>query len=158
MVLSNLALIGIIQLVVILGGAAFFLFLYNRFLKKQIAQLKQGIDPSAEKKSAPSSTGDVQQSEVAELDTNRVTGEISELRKMLDEKLLLTANMRKLIEAAAHNPDDVDSVIEQQSSTLHHLEEYINHSRKEASAVEDKVNHYREQLTKAKRLLSQKEQ
>ncbi|MAC47245.1 MAG: hypothetical protein CMI12_10380 [Oceanospirillum sp.] len=156
MVLSNLALIGIIQLVVILGGAAFFLFLYNRFLKKQIKLLKQGIDPSAEKKSNVSSS-DVQQSEVAELDTNRVTGEISELRKMLDEKLLLTANMRKLIEAASLNPDDFDSVIEQQNSTLHHLEEYINHSRKEASAVEDKVNQYREQLAKAKRMLSKKE-
>ncbi len=156
MVLSNLALIGIIQLVVLLAGATFFLSLYTRFLKKQIGQLKAGIDPSADKSNKSSGASKTEQADIAELDTNKVTGEISELRKMLDEKLLLTANMRKLIESLELNPDDVDNIAQQQSSNVHHLEEYINHSRKEAGAVEDKVNQYKEQLTKAKRLLSQK--
>lgn len=147
----SMAQLAVIQIIVLLAGAVFFLLLYIRYLKKQMTQLRQGIDPSAGKKSG-SAMPDT--SDVASLDTNRVTGEIGELRKMLDEKLLLTANMRKLTEALELQPDSPD-IVAQQKSTLHHLEEYINHSRKEAGAVEDKVNQYKEQLAKAKRFIDQ---
>ena len=76
---------------------------------------------------------------------------------MLNEKLLLTANLRKLIEALTDNldnPDNTAEIASQQTSSLLHLEEYIKLSRKEAAAVEEKITHYREQLAKAKKLLN----
>lgn len=148
----SMAQLAIIQVIVVLAGAVFFLLLYTRYLKKQITQLKQGIDPSAGKKSGSGSMPNT--ADVSSLDTSRITGEIGELRKMLDEKLLLTANMRKLTEALELQPDSPD-VLAQQKSTLHHLEEYINHSRKEAGAVEERVDQYKEQLKKAKRIIEQ---
>lgn len=184
MVLSTLAVIAIIQLIVLLIGGVFFLFLHTRFLKKQIRVLRGEapvdneitppssteqaltLEPSPDKMDAQLSELKNNQSEQAlsealtlqteALRNNDVTGDIVELRKMLDEKLLLTANMRKLIEAIEENPDAAISIADQQKSTLLHLEEYIKLSRREAAAVEDKIKHFKEQLIKAKKLLDQK--
>lgn len=166
MVLSTLALVGIIQLFLLLAGGIFFLFLHTRFLKKQICELRGETSPETEiapppmaamtegSEAAPEENINTDQVDAGELDPEKVTGEISELRKMLDEKLLLTANLRKLIEALEQNPDTASEVAEQQKSSLLHLEEYIKMSRKEGAAVEEKITHYREQLAKAKKLLN----
>ncbi|WP_086481446.1 hypothetical protein [Oceanospirillum sanctuarii] len=166
MVLSTLALVGIIQLFLLLAGGIFFLFLHTRFLKKQIRELRGETSPETEdvpppmtamtegSEAAPEENINTDQVDAGELDPEKVTGEISELRKMLDEKLLLTANLRKLIEALEQNPDSAPEVAEQQKSSLLHLEEYIKMSRKEGAAVEEKITHYREQLAKAKKLLN----
>lgn len=182
MVLSTLALVGIIQLILLLIGGIFFLFLHTRFLKKQIRTLR-GDDTNVESSTPPvesamtESAPEQETSDAAEpsanaetpdreskfvplsadsgpTDPEKVTGEISELRKMLDEKLLLTANLRKLIEGLQLDPDSAPEIAEQQTSSLLHLEEYIKLSRKEAAAVEEKITHYREQLAKAKKLLA----
>lgn len=166
MVLSTLALVGIIQLFLLLAGGIFFLFLHTRFLKKQIRELRGETSPETEDApppvtamteealAEPESAQPANQVDDGESDPEKVTGEISELRKMLDEELLLTANLRKLIEALEQNPDTASEVAVQQRSSLLHLEEYIKLSRKEGAAVEEKITHYREQLAKAKKLLS----
>lgn len=208
MVLSTLALVGIIQLFLLLAGGIFFLFLHTRFLKKQIRELRgenqnesevpppavaamtessetesskdltesvePGISepsPSGNSQSQPADTEKPASSaaqmegkgylpvapELAEEDAVKVTGEIAELRKMLNEKLLLTANMRKLIEGLLEdtgNAENIENIATQQNSSLLHLEEYIKLSRKEAAAVEEKITHYREQLAKAKKILN----
>lgn len=210
MVLSTLALVGIIQLFLLLAGGIFFLFLHTRFLKKQIRKLRGDSDDTtdtappavaamtesseAESDNKPETAADSPLSEASSSDSARdktasetskkphhaaspiegkgfipaakalneddavkVTGEIAELRKMLNEKLLLTANLRKLIEALTDNldnPDNTAEIASQQTSSLLHLEEYIKLSRKEAAAVEEKITHYREQLAKAKKLLN----
>ena len=207
MVLSTLALVGIIQLFLLLAGGIFFLFLHTRFLKKQIRILRgegqneadivpppiaamteshepgsplstpeehdsQTLTPEEEAQPAASpedspiadlspqmeGAGFIPVSpNLSEEDSVKVTGEISELRNMLNEKLLLTANLRKLIEVLLENPASAESTVdiaEQQNSSLLDLEEYIKLSRKEAAAVEEKIMHYRDQLTKAKVLLS----
>ncbi|WP_417597383.1 hypothetical protein [Oceanospirillum sp.] len=205
MVLSTLALVGIIQLFLLLAGGIFFLFLHTRFLKKQIRILRgedqsesdtvpppiaamtesheagpsinmpeehdsQALAPEEEIQPSASLEASTDQSpkmegegfipvspNLSEEDSVKVTGEISELRNMLNEKLLLTANLRKLIEGLLENPANAEStadIAEQQNSSLLDLEEYIKLSRKEAAAVEEKIMHYRDQLTKAKVLLS----
>lgn len=183
MVLSTLAVIALIQLIVLLIGGVFFLFLHTRFLKKQIRVLRgdasdsldvatqgpsdltsepepsfdmEGEAPPTKVSKSAMALSDALTSQMEALQDTHVTGDIVELRKMLDEKLLLTANMRKLIEALDDDPDSVASVSDQQKSTLKHLEEYIKLSRREAAAVEDKIKQYKEQLIKAKKLLSQK--
>lgn len=174
MVLSTLALVGIIQLIILLAGGIFFLYLHTRFLKKQIRSLRGGdnadapsapLPPSeaAMTEQTPEEPAEVSQAQAAgpvdlapettPPDPEKVTGEITELRKMLDEKLLLTANLRKLIEALEQQPDSAAEIAGQQTSSLLHLEEYIKLSRKEAAAVEEKITHYREQLAKAKKML-----
>lgn len=171
MVLSTLALVGIIQLLLLLAGGIFFLFLHTRFLKKQIRELKgeeQSIDSSSTlpmatltESAGPSfeqlgsgATNNAESFDDGLPDADRVSGEISELRKMLDEELLLTANLRKLIEALEQSPDSASEIAEQQKSSLLHLEEYIKLSREEGAAVEEKIAHYREQLSKAKKLIT----
>lgn len=183
MVLSTLAVIAIIQLIVLLVGGLFFFYLHTRFLKKQIRVLRGDLPDEGD--DASSSPNELVTESGADFDLNleaespkvsksaqalsealtqqtealkgaEVTGDIVELRKMLDEKLLLTANMRKLIEALDEDPDSVASLADQQKSTLQHLEEYIKLSRREAAAVEDKIKQYKEQLVKAKKLLGQK--
>lgn len=212
MVLSTLALVGIIQLFLLLAGGIFFLFLHTRFLKKQIRELRGETQEEAEiappavaamtessesedpgqsadaSETAPDTADDDDKDEfnehdsssapqtpqnaapqmegegyipvtpdLPEEDAGKVTGEIAELRKMLNEKLLLTANLRKLIEGLLENPDStegIEDIATQQNSSLLHLEEYIKLSRKEAAAVEEKIIHYREQLAKAKKLLN----
>ncbi|OOV86687.1 hypothetical protein [Oceanospirillum linum] len=205
MVLSTLALVGIIQLFLLLAGGIFFLFLHTRFLKKQIRILRgedqnetdtvpppvaamteshesgssisteeghdslaldpeEAIQPSASLEASADPSPQMEGAgfipvspSLSEEDSVKVTGEISELRNMLNEKLLLTANLRKLIEGLLENPASAESTVdiaEQQNSSLLDLEEYIKLSRKEAAAVEEKITHYRDQLTKAKVLLS----
>lgn len=201
MVLSTLALVGIIQLFLLLAGGIFFLFLHTRFLKKQIRTLRgedqeetapppavaamtetEAVSPDDQEKpqeASPDDHADDTKAESApkinpvespqpiegegfipvstdsdETDDMKVTGEISELRKMLNEKLLLTANLRKLIEGLLNNPETAEDIAAQQTSSLLHLEEYIKLSRKEAAAVEEKITHYREQLAKAKKLIN----
>jgi len=172
MVFSTLALVGIIQLILLLVGGIFFLFLHTRFLKKQIrilrgdsdetenvsspveAMMTESTDLPSQNEHSDSGRADDFVTESPITDPEKITGEISELRKMLDEKLLLTANMRKLIESLQLDPDSAPEVAERQTSSLLHLEEYIKLSRKEAAAVEEKITHYREQLAKAKKLLT----